>query len=100
MRSPGIEPGSITWQATIMTTRPRTLQWQLSARPDRQYTMLDWLSLPVERWSHNPKVAGSIPASGITFANSFYEKKKCVQSCEGKKKKWRTRVSIPVPRAC
>ena len=25
MRSPGIEPGSITWQATIITTRPRTL---------------------------------------------------------------------------
>jgi hypothetical protein len=24
MRSPGIEPGSITWQATIITTRPRT----------------------------------------------------------------------------
>ena len=23
MRSPGIEPGSITWQATIITTRPR-----------------------------------------------------------------------------
>jgi hypothetical protein len=27
MRSPGIEPGSITWQATIITTRPRTLVW-------------------------------------------------------------------------
>jgi hypothetical protein len=26
MRSPGIEPGSITWQATIITTRPRTLR--------------------------------------------------------------------------
>ena len=25
MRSPGIEPGSITWQATIITTRPRAL---------------------------------------------------------------------------
>ena len=25
LRSPGIEPGSITWQATIITTRPRTL---------------------------------------------------------------------------
>ena len=24
MRPPGIEPGSITWQATIITTRPRT----------------------------------------------------------------------------
>jgi hypothetical protein len=24
LRSPGIEPGSITWQATIITTRPRT----------------------------------------------------------------------------
>ena len=23
VRSPGIEPGSITWQATIITTRPR-----------------------------------------------------------------------------
>jgi hypothetical protein len=29
MRSPGIEPGSITWQATIITTRPRTLSTQL-----------------------------------------------------------------------
>ena len=27
MRSPGIEPGSITWQATIITTRPRTRNW-------------------------------------------------------------------------
>jgi hypothetical protein len=27
LRSPGIEPGSITWQATIITTRPRTLCW-------------------------------------------------------------------------
>jgi hypothetical protein len=26
MRSPGIEPGSITWQATIITTRPRALR--------------------------------------------------------------------------
>ena len=25
VRSPGIEPGSITWQATIITTRPRAL---------------------------------------------------------------------------
>ena len=25
MRRPGIEPGSITWQATIITTRPTTL---------------------------------------------------------------------------
>ena len=31
LRSPGIEPGSITWQATIITTRPRTLHALLRA---------------------------------------------------------------------
>ena len=31
MRSPGIEPGSITWQATIITTRPRALNYSKKA---------------------------------------------------------------------
>ena len=34
MRSPGIEPGSITWQATIITTRPRTLDKQHTQKND------------------------------------------------------------------
>ena len=33
LRSPGIEPGSITWQATIITTRPRTLTCSKLERP-------------------------------------------------------------------
>jgi hypothetical protein len=33
MRSPGIEPGSITWQATIITTRPRTQSSILRSSP-------------------------------------------------------------------
>ena len=34
MRLPGIETGSITWQATIITTRPRTLDRQHTQKND------------------------------------------------------------------
>ena len=40
MRSPGIDPGSITWQATIITTRPRTLRLPWGRLPSIYWHMV------------------------------------------------------------
>ena len=66
MRSPGIEPGSITWQATIITTRPRTLIIPAHTGHHPLYLPPSATGAPltqsVEYWSYEPKVAGSSPA--------------------------------------
>ena len=68
MRSPGIEPGSITWQATIITTRPRTLIHIRDVMGPNMPTRAP-LTQSVEYWSYEPKVAGSSPAwSSVPFA--------------------------------
>jgi hypothetical protein len=56
MRSPGIEPGSITWQATIITTRPRALN-----------TYLGGVAQMVERTLSMREAQGSIPCSSTFF---------------------------------
>lgn len=48
MRSPGIEPGSITWQATIITTRPRTRDLNTTAAQSKQ-VLLGSLTLQIEK---------------------------------------------------
>ena len=85
MRSPGIEPGSITWQATIITTRPRT-RFVITTR-SRSGLFSDALGAPltqsVEYWSYEPKVVGSSP----TWSNPRFEAVsssfcwRCVLSC-------------------
>ncbi len=50
LRSPGIEPGSTAWKATMLTITPATLA--------------PGLAQLVERWSHNPKVVSSILTPG------------------------------------
>ena len=78
MRSPGIEPGSITWQATIITTRPRTRirTHQGLARDENGCTRAP-LTQSVEYWSYEPKVAGSSPAwSSRPFAQRQHSTKR------------------------
>lgn len=70
LRSPGIEPGSITWQATIITTRPRT---RCGSRWDFVGPLFGTrapLTQSVEYWSYEPKVVGSSPtwSSGCLYA--------------------------------
>ena len=74
MRSPGIEPGSITWQATIITTRPRTLDVSSAALLYSRSGGFDHqapLAQSVEYWSYEPKVAGSSPAWSILFLEAW-----------------------------
>jgi hypothetical protein len=64
LRPPGIEPGSITWQATIITTRPRTrrcpgkkggsIRWfyrdRFSLINPSRWTSMDDVSITVMSW--------------------------------------------------
>jgi hypothetical protein len=79
LRSPGIEPGSITWQATIITTRPRTLIVTPTPPSAHNLGYEAPLTQSVECWSYEPKVAGSSPAWSTDFC-------KASTGCKYKKK--------------
>ena len=95
MRRPGIEPGPPAWKAGILTTELSTLYGLATAAALTTPRALGFRPGGLSAPKHSAKAFDGIRTRDLSLTKRVL----CQLSYEGTKK-WRIRVSIPVPRRC